>query len=345
MKRYTLDEAMGIGKSFNLNLLRFVAAIMVIISHAYPLSLGAEFADPIVGFSGGSLGLGGIAVGVFFLSSGLLVSKSIHRSNNGVSYFKARMKRIFPPLICIVFVTVFILGVILTDNTLKEYFTNSKTYMYLLNAILIPIHDLPGVFTNNIYGAVINGALWTLPIEFLCYIALFVCYKLNLLNKKNLKFTIPVAILSFICVYYLPIPFFASINNYVLPIFIFYIGMIFYVYKEQVVIHIPYAILCSLFFVLLVYFGFSEIAMVLLFPYIILVLIYNKKQCSQKLASLGDYSYSIYLCGFPIQQVIVYLFDGHMNVGVNAILSSLLAIGFGYLLFLIAEKPFLAKKQ
>lgn len=341
MNKVMLNEAMDNGRSKNLNFLRFIAAIMVIISHAYPLSLGSEFGDPIVTFTGGNLGMGGIAVGVFFLSSGLLVSKSIERNSNGFQYFKARCKRIFPPLIVVVLITIFGLGLFVTNDSLKTYLLNSNTYLYLFNAVLIPIHNLPGVFLDNIYGSVINGALWTLPIEFACYIALFFCFKLNILNKKNMKYTIPLAILGFVIVYYSQIPIFNLVGPYILPVFIFYMGMLIYVYRKNIVLSNLYAIGFFIIYLVLMSIGFAQVAMVFCFPYLILVIIFNKKQCSNSLSKLGDYSYSIYLCGFPIQQMLVHLNGGRMGVIENATISILLAVIVGYALYLFVEKPFL----
>ncbi len=48
----------------------------------------------------------------------------------------------------------------------------------------------------------------------------------------------------------------------------------------------------------LVYFGFAEIAMFIIFPYIISVIVFNKKQCNRKLSELGNFSYEILLMWF-----------------------------------------------
>ncbi len=168
---------------------------------------------------------------MFFFSSGLLVSKSIEKSINLKQFLKKRCLKIFPPLIFTVIMTVFLLGPFFTNMSIIDYITDLATYKYLLNAILIPIHSLPGVFENNIYGNVINGALWTLPIEFICYIALMICYKLKLLNK-NILYTFPISLIFFYLFYYSNIQLFSSLSIYTLPIFIYYMGMLYYVFKR-----------------------------------------------------------------------------------------------------------------
>ncbi|WNZ98039.1 acyltransferase [Streptococcus iniae] len=85
-------------KSQNLNLIRFICALFVIICHAYPLSLGRKHLDPLASLSGNTLTFGNLAVAVFFIASGFLIYRSIERRPNFNNYLKARLIRIFPPL-------------------------------------------------------------------------------------------------------------------------------------------------------------------------------------------------------------------------------------------------------
>lgn len=84
-------------RSKNLNFFKFIASLAVIVSHSYPLSQGANCKDFLLNISNQTLGLGGVAVAVFFLSSGFFVTKSIEKSK-GNHYIVNRIKRIFPPL-------------------------------------------------------------------------------------------------------------------------------------------------------------------------------------------------------------------------------------------------------
>lgn len=70
----------------------------------------------------------------------------MHRLENAKYYFKARIIRIFPPLIFVTFVMAFIVGPIVTELSIDSYFTSVGTYKYLLNSFMILVHDLPGVF-------------------------------------------------------------------------------------------------------------------------------------------------------------------------------------------------------
>lgn len=162
------------GKSNNLQLLKFLAAVFVVASHSFALAAGSSENEWFMKLTDGAISLGGAAVSVFFCTGGYFIAKSMNRVQNGVTYFKIRILRIFPCLMVVVFLSAFLLGPLVTEYSLSEYFKDTQVYHYLLNGVLLLQHNLPGVFRDNPYLPTVNGVLWTLPIEFLCYIACFV---------------------------------------------------------------------------------------------------------------------------------------------------------------------------
>jgi hypothetical protein len=80
--------------------------------------------------------------------------------------------RIFPTLIVLSVLTVFVLGLILTKIPRMEYFQSPATYAYLWNIALAPRFSLPGVLASNPFPVAVNGSLWTLPAEFPMHILL-----------------------------------------------------------------------------------------------------------------------------------------------------------------------------
>lgn len=60
-------------RSKNLNFIKFIASLAVIVSHSYPLSQGSNCKDFLLKISNQTLGLGGVAVAVFFISSWFFV--------------------------------------------------------------------------------------------------------------------------------------------------------------------------------------------------------------------------------------------------------------------------------
>ena len=152
----------------SLDLLRLVAAALVLYSHQHVL-LGLD--EPT--FFGWTT-VGGLGVSVFFFLSGFLVWSSWVRDPDLYRFFLRRALRIFPGLWLLVVLTIFVLGPLLSDVSLSAYFGDTQTWRYLSNAWLLTRYTLTGVFTDNPYPAIVNGSLWTLPIEFFCYATLAV---------------------------------------------------------------------------------------------------------------------------------------------------------------------------
>ena len=206
----------------NLNLMRFIAAVFVIISHCYVVTLGGDAGDFICGHTSGRLTFGGMAVGLFFVFGGFLIARSCEHHGEAKVFFKQRVLRLFPELI-------FVLGPCLSSLSPVEYFTNPQTYMYLLNGVLILVHELPGVFTHNPMGdAVVNAALWTLPVEFSCYVLCFVGYKITKFDKKRFVL-VSVPILLVVLLYF--VKFFPQQLSVVRAVVLFYIGVAFWVLR------------------------------------------------------------------------------------------------------------------
>lgn len=180
-------DAVSRGRANNLNAIRLLAATLVIASHSFALRFGTRGFDyePLLVFTRGMLSMGGLAVGFFFLYGGFLIARSAEAHSAAKDYFKRRIARIFPELIAVVLLCAFVLGPILSRLSVADYFLSSQTYLYLFNALLIPVHNLPGVFENNVYQYVVNGSLWTLPVEFACYALVFFSLKITSFEYKR----------------------------------------------------------------------------------------------------------------------------------------------------------------
>lgn len=321
-------------RSNNLNLVKFIAALFVIISHAYPLCKGAEYNDILSDLSRNSIAFGSLAVAIFFMSSGFFVTKSLLKSKDSKKYLHNRFIRIFPPLWFTLIVCILVCGLFFSTYSLGKYFLSSDFFKYCLNFILIPIHNLPGVFMNNIYPGVINGPLWTLPIEFVCYLVLLLAYKLNLVNKKSYKYVALLVIVAFVGINLIPL----SIKGYIQPCFLFFWGSFYWIYRDKITMNNTYFLISLVAFVLLIVLGYGHVASFLFVPYLTLYIAFCLPQCNNRLASLGNLSYDIYLCGWPIQQMIISLFGGSMLVGMNILISIPLSILVGYITYSLVEK-------
>ena len=73
------------GHDNNFNLLRFVAASAVLVSHSFALATGDPRTEPLRRLLG--LSLGDIAVSAFFATSGFLVTGSLLSKQNATEFF------------------------------------------------------------------------------------------------------------------------------------------------------------------------------------------------------------------------------------------------------------------
>lgn len=333
-----LSEFQG-RKSQNLHFLRFLAAILVIFGHAFVLSDGNLEREWLVRLSAGQLNFGAMAVSVFFLAGGFLIAKSMERLKTAKAYFRARASRIFPPLFFVTAMVVF-LGVFFSEYAPKQYFSMPGTWAYLLNGIFILVHNLPGVFTGNPYLPTVNGSLWTLPVEFLCYIACFAVYKLGCLNKKRFPVTIPLAVIAMAGVWWLGGRI-LILRSMVRPCSLFYIGMGYWVYRDKIDLRGTWAAAALFGFILTVVFGAAQLGMLVFFPYLVFTICFGVRyQVPAWLGTLGNYSYGIYLWGFPIQQAVVQcLGTPKMSPYVNMLIAVPIAAAFGIGTYLLTEKP------
>ena len=161
------------------HLLRLIAASAVLYSHSFPLTSGDKHTEPLRAAWGCTFG--SIAVDLFFLISGMLVTMSLVRRGSALDFAKARFFRIWPGLTVAVLLTVLVLGPAFTTVALSTYFTAKETARYVvLNLVLFKgiAYVLPGVFATNAWPSAINGSLWTLPSEVRCYAALLATWML-----------------------------------------------------------------------------------------------------------------------------------------------------------------------
>lgn len=241
----------------------------------------------------------------------------------------------------VVFLSTFILGSIVTQYTLSNYFANMKTYEYLANSILILKHNLPGVFEQNIYNATVNGSLWTLPVEFLCYVACYLVWRMGLTKEKIMAYTIPLFAFGYILMHII-----LTENKLLIsalrPCAMFYCGMLLDTYRDRVRVRIQYVLLNFIGIILCTYLEVLEYGIILFLPYILIYVAFGTKKKLSYFGRKYEISYGMYLCAWPIQQTIVMLFGGKMNPIVNFLISIPMIITAG-LLLQILENRYMAK--
>jgi len=296
----------------NFQLIRFLAALGVFVSHTFPLGG--------FGLGGKAQLLGHVSLNIFFVLSGFLVCKSfLVRSVRG--YFISRILRIFPALILVVLISVFILGLSVTQLTPLQYLTNPNIYEYAIKNILLLLPNmpvtLPGVFLEAKYAPTVNAPLWSLPYEATCYILLAILALATRAKQKTTVFTMVSALIFVLCfsVYMansitksVEFAFYFGKDTYRL-LAMFFLGVIFFQSSSKVpVTHIAMCVLTILVVISFVYRPVQIVFFYLFLAYAMFYFSYAIKGPLLRFNSLGDYSYGIYIIGYPVQQTVEQLF-------------------------------------
>jgi peptidoglycan/LPS O-acetylase OafA/YrhL len=324
------------------DLIRLLAALMVIFSHAFTTT-GHHEPQPI---HFGHLGVtwGHVGVAIFFVTSGFLVTESWRRSPVAGRYLLKRLLRIWPALLTMIILSVFVVGPIVTDRSLPSYFTSPQTWRYLFhNAVMSPIvFLLPGVFRHQPLRGV-NGSLWTLPYEVLAYLALLVLATSRLLRAWVLAALLAVGLVFYdMSVAHRTVALAVHIDGLWLYDLVrlqvwFVAGALLAFLKDRVTDrHLVAAVA-----LLIACIGIGTHQAVVAVPALALLVIYLGTlpfAPAERLHRLGDPSYGMYLSGFVIQQTLVWAGWVHLNPWLSFAEGAVLATIFGYTSWHLVEK-------
>ena len=142
----------------NFDIVRLVLAAVVVLVHSYDLSLA-----PSLAFLPHILN-SRIAVEGFFAISGFLIFASYERCSSLTEYYQNRAWRILPGYWLS---TIFCLVIAFSHGSFHvlRWLLANLTFANFLQP------EIPGVFSHNPENHAINGALWTIKIELMFYVA------------------------------------------------------------------------------------------------------------------------------------------------------------------------------
>jgi peptidoglycan/LPS O-acetylase OafA/YrhL len=306
------------GRNNNFHLLRLAAASAVLFSHSYPLATGDTHDEPLRASFGCTFG--SIAVDLFFLISGMLVTMSLLRRNSAADFARARFFRIWPALITAVFATLLILGPAFTTAPLTTYFSSKETLRYLvLNLILVKgiAYTLPGVFHVNPAPDAVNGSLWTLPSEVRCYIVLLAGWML--LRKigalSRIRLVVSLAWLALLAWHLFSLSHGTLEDSPARLWWMFCSGAMLYVFREFISLSWIGLIAALTAIALAAGHGLLfGVVYSLALPYVMLCLAYVPRGRILAFNRLGDYSYGTYIYAFPVQQSLMHLFPSLLPI-------------------------------
>ena len=155
----------------NFLLLRIIAALMVIYGHSFPLTRDIGTTDIFLQHHW-PLYSGDIAVAMFFVISGFMVSGSYIGRADLFDFAKARLLRIVPAFALVLALCAWVVGPLMTTLATSDYFRDPAVAAYVFKNLRFSSDmawQLPGVFQDQVRDAV-NGSIWTLPAEMRMYL-------------------------------------------------------------------------------------------------------------------------------------------------------------------------------
>ena len=282
------------GRRNNFDAIRLLAALTVIVGHAWPLT-GTAHAPEV-----GGIRIHHLAVFVFFATSGYLISQSWMRSPNVRRFLAARALRIFPALAVLVALTVAVVGPLDTTVPLGVYASSPVTWGYLQNLSLAAVYELPGVFATNPIP-VVNGSLWSLGPEFICYLGVMV---LGLVLARN-----PIVrsvLLTLLCVGIWLSPLGRETLAPTAMVFFGVGAVVAAVFGTRAIPVWPVLPAIVVWLGVHVLAPDASLALAwLVVPFAVIALGAASTPLVRRAGRFGDFSYGIYLWAFPVQQFLV----------------------------------------
>jgi peptidoglycan/LPS O-acetylase OafA/YrhL len=332
----------------NFNLLRVIAALLVLVTHSYGVT-GFGDDEPMMKVFGVSLGT--FAVDVFFVTSGYLIAKSWDRRRSPAEFLWSRFLRIYPALwVCVAF-CVFVVGLYFTTLPAIEFLTHFSVLKFVLEDTTLIIKGvyttLPGVFATTDGEGSVNVPLWTLPYELKMYLGLLALGWTGLLYRRLVP---PLLALAAYAIYVWTLR--TDYEGHGIEIysrFIFFFAAGTTLYLERNLVPLKWSIALPLVALIgasvaLPDKDWRSVVLDLCMPYLVIFLALVPSGFFRAYNKVGDYSYGLYIYGFPVQQSLVALAGGSQSVGANLIWTIVVAGALAALSWHFLEKHALALK-
>ncbi|MBK8804780.1 MAG: acyltransferase [Fibrobacteres bacterium] len=326
------------------DVLRVLAAFLVIWSHSHDL-LGIPDTPLIFGMTFSMVGLT-----IFFAISGFLVSGSALSQTHFKMFFLRRFFRIWPGLAVNIFLLALVVGPIYSTFPITQYFSSPKTWLFLAGILIYALRwQLPGVW-QNLPTTGVNGSLWTIPHEFSFYLFSWALKKLGILS--NWKILAAICLFSSLAIDLFKEPIIEANIRFVLMSTrwllhfgtIFVIGSLFKILwtnKRSLLIVTFLSVALQILFSRSghwhFYTFFAFVGVILFMAHLPYGHAYGK-------VTRGiDFSYGLYLWGFPIQQAVIHYF-GASQISPNrlTLTTFVVAMVFAWFSWTLIERPALS---
>ncbi len=332
----------------NFDILRISFAVLVIYCHCFSLK-HSDF-EPVNAYL--HYGYGGyLAVYGFLVISGFLVTRSLcERSID--DYVFARLARVIPGLALITLVEVFVIGAIFTKERLW-IFLSYVGFRHLWNVTVFGLDSqLFGVFPDTTPPWLMNGSLWTIPIECSFYIIL----PIIMLTVGLRRSVVPLLLLSLVAqpaakyfglsheapgaslltnVYAFP---FIDLASYFLA------GAAAWMVRDRVPFNLGLLAISLIGLYAAAGAALSVLALKLFLPYLVLYASMAGGIGTRFKRAVGDLSYGAYLFGFPVTLSVIAAAGG-LTIHQTFFVAITVTLGCAWLSWHFVEQPCLRAKS
>jgi peptidoglycan/LPS O-acetylase OafA/YrhL len=297
---------MDVPRKNNLDFIRFVLATIVIFSHSWPLATGSEAREPLIRLSRGQMTDG------FFILSGLLIYQSWQRSPCLNKFLRKRISRIYPGFIVTIFLSAFVFSVAASDS--PDIHVWARLKQSCADAVCLRQYNDPTAFRHNPFPGYVNGSLWTIRFEFVCYLMIAALGMCGLLMNRLALRAIFVAcwaahLASVITAFQPKWPvlhlLFEPLGGLFRLATYFLAGVLLNQFRENIVLTKWGALICVATLLLSARIPYGlNVTVPLVGGYLLIAFAWLPLRLS-RWGQQGDFSYGIYLYAFPVQQLIV----------------------------------------
>lgn len=340
------------GRNNSLGFIRLILATAVVVSHARVLGFGrTEYGHA---FTHGQVDLGKWSVYGFFILSGILVTRSGIRLSLG-RFLWHRALRLLPGLWMCLFLTAFVAAPVLywrLHGSLDGFVGRAwgpVEYLRANWAIALQQNDVSDVMADAIgrglaHDRSLDGALWSLYYEVLCYVGVAVLAVTGVLARARRAVLLIACLLGWLVLrqsvgdrfwagafdasYFHP--FDLPVVGFTNPVLVIYLGFAFALgavielYRERIPVSDVLGIGSLLVLLGSARYGFLFVVGVPAFAYFLVWLAIRLPAPFRRIGARHDYSYGIYIYGFVVEQVLVVM--GFARWGLPAYLGLSLAV-------------------
>ena len=340
---------MALEAANNFSFLRLLLASLVLLSHA-PELIDGNRGRELFTLLTHQMSFGELAVDGFFVISGFLVTKSWVQKPGLLAFLDKRVRRIYPGFIVSCILSALVVGPLAAASS--AYFSQFNYYELLMTTLRLQVPLTPPVFPGHSY-AFVNGSLWTISYEALCYLIVAAFGLLGMFRRRALWplflagcFAIWVNLNTTLFLH--PLSAFLAANSFP-EVFrflsYFFAGTCFYLFHSKIrYFKFGAAIAAVALYLSVTDATWFQLTLMACGSYLLFAFAFAQIPVLKSFQKAPDISYGVYLYGWPTQKLLIQFIPG-ISPWILFPASLLICCGLGLLSWHLVEKHFMRKRK